>query len=214
MVIKDIPALQLANSPFANHPLLNRHLETLTSLEIGAFVRAAKFDNYEAEALAVVRELTNAAHRALSTGKISAAPFIEFALRKVDTFTIEELIRMLAKTSLVRRQAILFCLETGMHPRQAITLTWKQVRDMHFSDLANDIVDAMPRHIRLPYVFWEVLESGTVAPLFALVETAEDISGTDWNNLTLLYSNMVLIDSSADKDDLIEEVIDVYSKTL
>lgn len=216
MIIREIPAIKkyLANSPFATHPLFKRKLQTLTSLEIGAFVRASKFDDLESEALALVDILTKHAYRSLTNGKISAAPFVERSVKKQGVFTSQELVVMLAKTSLVRRQAILFCLEADMHPRHAIGLTWKQAREMHFTDLANEILDAQPRHIRLPYVFWEQMEGGSVSPLFALCETAEDISGDQWASFKLMYADMIWVDSTADREAVIEDIIDTYAKTL
>lgn len=216
MMVKNIPAIkrQLANSPFATHPLFNRKLETLTNLELGAFVRAAKFDSHEAEALQLVDELTTYAYQALSRGAIASAPIVEKSAVKRGIFTSEELVKMLAKTCLVRRQAIIFCLESGIHPRAAISLTWKQVREQHFSDLANDLLDAQPRHIRLPYVFWESGENGSAMPLFALAEVADEITGMAWHDLKLMYTDMVWVDSAADRDAFIDDVIDVRSQTL
>lgn len=216
MIVKSIPALKkcLNNSPFFNHPLVGRHIESITPVEVRAFIRAAKFDGFEREAIDLIKSMTNEAHKALTLGKLNTAPIIAHSFARKQTFTARELSEMLKKTTLVRRQAILFCLEADIHPRNAIGLTWKQVRSMHFSDVANDILDVQPRHIRLPYVFWEVLEGGSVAPLFALCETSECISGADWDNFRIMFTNMVWIDDGVECEELINDVVSAYAESI
>lgn len=118
-------------------------------------------------------------------------------------FTVGDLRRLLAQVPLNRRRAIMFCLDSGMTPNEAVTLTWKKALNMPLSPMSRAIVMGQPRHLRLTYVFWEYLENACAAPLFDLEDTMMKACHRDFDTMLDLYSHMVMLDEDAEREDFI-----------
>ena len=132
---------------------------------------------------------------------------------KSDLITVDELTMWLTKTTLVRRRAILFALETGLSVEAIIGLTWKNFSPSTVSEFARRLTEAMPRHIKLGYVFWEVIpDTGVVAPMFGLRETMQEITGgLTYPELQHLYQSMIWIDRESDCIDFTRDLCTEYS---
>ena len=123
--------------------------------------------------------------------------------RSTGRITVDELILWLSETTPVRRRAILFGLESKMPVKDIIDLSWKKLlSNPHvYSGFALSLANATPRHLRLPYVFWEPMEGIIAGPLFGLAETVLNVSqGMGYTALQNLYDNAIPIDCSADLD--------------
>jgi hypothetical protein len=115
------------------------------------------------------------------------------------TFTLADLRALLAPLSNTRRQAIFYTLETHGTIDSTVMLGWKEGLRTQAPAFARDIVQAQPRHLRLDYVFWEYLESGTAAPLFGLEDNVREVTmGRSFPELQALYDRMVWVDSEVE----------------
>lgn len=118
------------------------------------------------------------------------------------TFTLGDLRIMLAPLSIARRSAILFALDTHTPIEDSVLLGWKEALRGEYTVFAKDIVRAQPRHLHLDYVFWEYLDNGVAAPLFALEDSIKSVAlGRGFAELQALYDRMVWIDTRAEADD-------------
>jgi hypothetical protein len=112
-----------------------------------------------------------------------------------------DLTAALETVSLARRRAILFALETATEPADLVGLVWRNKSGRGLSTLASSIIQATPRHIKLPYVFWEEVEGGAVAPLFGLGHSFLEVSGgIPFVEYLKKYQGMLWIDPAADYD--------------
>lgn len=174
-------------------PLWNRELKSIQPLELSLFLWLHKGtpDYFKA-----VREVEALKARVWADDP----PLLGHTIPQ-ETFTSGDLVEWLGETSLARRRALLFALEMDLEPREIIDLTWKDLSRLELTELAAEIVAALPRHIRLPYLFWDTLPNGAAAPLFGLHETALEVSqGMGMTILRKLYSQMVMLDAQADGD--------------
>ncbi|KVH05388.1 hypothetical protein WS84_28040 [Burkholderia anthina] len=117
-------------------------------------------------------------------------------------FTLGDLRVMLAPLSIARRSAVLFALDTHTSIEDSVLLGWKEALRRNYSEFAKEIVRAQPRHLHLDYVFWEYLDNGVAAPLFALEDSVKSVAlGRNFAELQALYDRMVWIDTRAEADD-------------
>jgi len=121
-------------------------------------------------------------------------------------FTVQDLNGLLARFSLVRRKAVLYCLETGCTAQRIMVLTWRQALIQAQTDLARDIVRSLPRHMKLDYAFWEYLEGGLAVPLFGLEQEVFDQTGYTLTVLQEVYKGMLWVDPGADAALIAEEI--------
>lgn len=185
------------NSLLSQSPFRNRELKSIKPLELSLFLWLHKGspDYFKA-----VREVEDLKARVW----IDDVPLLGHTIPR-ETFTSGDLVEWLRETSLARRRALLFALEMDLDPRAIIDLTWKDLAKLELTELAAEIVATLPRHIRLPYLFWDTLPNGAAAPLFGLHETALEVSqGMGMPILRQLYSQMVMLDAFADADSVCE----------
>jgi hypothetical protein len=133
-------------------------------------------------------------------GEIDLAPYAAFC-EPNPTFTVADLCDMLEPLSTVRKRAAIFALDTGMFPRDALLLSWQSPKLAQLPPLADAMVRAMPRHLRLNYVFWEYLDTTTAAPIFGFTEELDAHSGMDFTALLQLYRGMMWVDYEAEGED-------------
>jgi hypothetical protein len=122
-------------------------------------------------------------------------------------FTLADLRVLLAPLSTVRRQAILYTLDTHGTIDATLTLGWKEALRTPTTAFARDLVLAQPRHLRLDYVFWEYHENGSAAPLFGLADSVvETTLGREFTELQALYDRMIWVDSKLEAEDCLRHI--------
>lgn len=196
----------LSDSLLAKTPLWKREVRTVTPTDLFAFVALYRGSSKYFDAIAETNCVVGAGIAALDSGAIDRADFIRFVPPKAP-FLLSDLYRFLRKLSPMRRRATLFALETKMAPRHVVELGWKDLRKGTMTILAAQIVDAMPRHIRLPYVFWDYLSNGSAGPLFGLSESILECSdGLGFEALLEMYERMILVDADANFEGFIKGI--------
>lgn len=191
-----LPTL-LPDSLLSSSKLWQREVKTLKPLDLALFIRLHKGTSNYLKALREVEQLKNVVMQAHID---DALPEDALDLLEHDTpreqFTSGDLVEWLEVTTLARRRALLFVLETGLDPREVIELTWKDLRKLNLTSMALELVAATVRHIRLPYVFWDTMPNGAAAPLFGLHETALEVSqGLGIAVMRRLYRDMLMLDA-------------------
>lgn len=191
-----LPTL-LPDSLLSSSKLWQREVKTLKPLDLALFIRLHKGTSNYLKALREVEQLKNVVMQAHID---DALPEDTLVLLGHDTpreqFTSGDLVEWLETTTLARRRALLFALETDLDPREVIELTWKDLRKLNMTSLALELVRATVRHIRLPYVFWDTMPNGAAAPLFGLHETALEVSqGLGIAVMRRLYRDMLMLDA-------------------
>lgn len=200
----ELPTL-LSNSLLSQTPLWQREVRTLSPLDLDAFVALHKGTSQYCKALREVDHVVNAGMAALVDGPLDSADFVFFDPPK-QAFTSADLCEWLEDVTLIRRRALLFALDMKMTPREVIDLSWPELKKLRLTMLAKELVKVQPRHIRLPYVFWDTLPNGAAAPLFGLGESALEASqGLGFETMQRLYDRMVMIDSQADLDSFTDD---------
>lgn len=202
-----LPAL-LPNSLLSTSPLWKREVKSVRSLDLALFLRLHKGSGNYLKALREVDVLKNAVMQAHIDDALpeDALSLMEHTAAH-ERLSLGEFVEWLEQTTLARRRAILFCLETEMNVKAAIDLTWRDLRQVQMTEFATELVRASVRHIRLPYVFWDTLPNGAAAPLFGLQETALEVSqGLGINVLRRLYRDLVPLDPAADLEAFLEDV--------
>lgn len=197
----ELPTL-LPDSLLSSSPLWKREVKTLKPLDLALFIRLHKGTSNYLKAMREVEELKNAVMQAHIDDVLpeDALSLLNHDLQR-EQFTSGDLVEWLGQTTVARRRALLFCLETDLDPREVIELTWRDLRRVQMNSLAHELVRASVRHIRLPYVFWDTMPNGAAAPLFGLHETALEISqGLGMSVLRKLYNNMIMLDSNAEAE--------------
>jgi hypothetical protein len=102
----------------------------------------------------------------------------------------------------VQRRAVLFGLECQIPLEDVVDLTHAQTARMQLSPICQSIVSQSPRHLRLPYLFWEQSEDGLVMPLLTIADDVQRaFPGSTWPGLLALYRCMVWVDHEVDMED-------------
>lgn len=110
-------------------------------------------------------------------------------------FLASDLTEGLEFLPVIRRQAVLFGLEQGMEEcDEVIALTHERAKTLQLSPLARSLVDAQPRHIRIPYVFWDNFPGGLQCPLIGLEDDVKAaFGGMSWRDLVNAYKTMAWV---------------------
>lgn len=201
----DLPVI-LSNSLLSKTPLWKREVRTITPTDLNAFVALHKGTSQYAQALREVNVLVDVGIESLANGQLKQAEFA-FYDNPEPTFIVSDLIEWISDMPIIRRRATLFALEMKMQPREVVELSWGHIRKLDLTLIASELVRAMPRHIRLNYVFWDTLPNGAAAPLFGLSESILEASqGLGFDTMLRLYNRMVMIDSNSDALDFVEKM--------
>lgn len=204
MLVKDICG-EVPHTLISQAHFWERHVESLTPIDLDAFVRTHKGTRNYYEAVRQIEHLIDVGWHAIVSKRIQVTPpIIFYDPRPTQRITVDELCSWLSETTEVRRRAILFCLETKMPICDVIDLTWKKFLSIQHSlpQYAVSLAKATPRHIRLDYVFWEPMERMISGPLFGLAETMLEVSqGLGYEVFKRLYDTAIPIDSKADYED-------------
>lgn len=194
--------------PLSQSHLFNRHIESLRPLDINVFLRSHAGTTKHHEAQREIMHLIDLTRRAALVGELKEVPeFTNFDPIPRHRITIDELRLWLAETTLARRRAILFGLETQMPVQDIVGLTWKKLRTMQdVPESAMELANSALRHYRLDYVFWEPLPNLAAAPLFGLAETIVEITqGLSYNAVQQLYREAIPIDTEVDLHTFMHE---------
>lgn len=112
----------------------------------------------------------------------------------------------LEKLPMTRRKAIVFALETGVPVELVRTLNRQDAKNLATTPVARQVIASLPRHMKLPYAFWEFLGiEGLAIPLSGLSDDYRALCGP-WGDRMFRrrYQNMLWVDSPADRDDLVQ----------
>lgn len=190
----------LTDSLLSKSPLWQRELRTIKPFDLSLFIRLHKGTTNYFRAVREVEELKTSVMQANIDGTLDDQSLDILDHDKPrEVFTSGDLVEWLENTTLARRRALLFALEQNLDPRRVVELEWADLRKMNLSLMAREILQSMPRHIRLPYVFWDTLPNGSAAPLFGLNETVLEVTqGLGMAVMQRLYGNMVMLDANAE----------------
>lgn len=194
-----------------------REIESLQPLDLKVFLRLHRGLETAHQALREVQHLVDESWVAVVEDRIAVPPRIAyFDPSERARITVQDICEWLVVTTVPRRAALLFALETGMSISDVVTLTWNNMKSVFgVSEYAKQIIKAQPRHLRVGCVFWESYENGIVGPLFALEETAEDVAqGLGFNRLRELYEDCLPIHGLADLDAFTSTLCETYDRQL
>jgi hypothetical protein len=117
-----------------------------------------------------------------------------------------EFAEMLNKMTLIRRQAFMFCMYTGMSGARVSTLTWKQAylicKDKNVAPEALQLLKVIPRHIRTKLVFWEY-HGSKVLPLAGFVAQWRGISGMGVDETKACFEDLIYVDNRSHEVEMI-----------
>lgn len=188
------------NALLSQSPIWNRRIDRLQPIDLDAFIRSYYGTPQYHQAIREVSALIDQSWNATLQRKVEAAKIIFYDPIPRQRITVDELKEWLSSTSVMRRKAILFGLETRLPIQDVVSLTWKRLYATPFSAYARAITDSCVRHLRLDYVFWENTNDIIAAPLFNLADTALEVSqGLGYSALQRLYRECLPFDQ---KDDL------------
>lgn len=121
-------------------------------------------------------------------------------------FTAGDLIEGLAYMEPVQRRAVLFGLEQRLPSVDRISmLGYREALKMPLTDLGLEIVRHQPRHIRLPFLFWEEGPRG-VRPVLGLDNVVRtSFGGMSYADLLGAYQTMAWIDDELETEFFIRE---------
>jgi hypothetical protein len=189
--------------------LWSRPVHEVTPAEILVFLRTWKDRGRLVEARRNIDSLMHETYRAMAAGELGRVPYATFA-EPDPAFMVSDLCEILEPLSHERRRAAVFALETGMIPKDVLLLDWRRahslVQRQQLSTVAEFIVRAQPRHMRLDYVFWEFLENQVAAPLFGFEEDLHTTTGLEFDALLSTYRRMVWVDAEAEFADFTKEI--------
>jgi len=112
-------------------------------------------------------------------------------------FTAGDLRVLLERLPLIRRKALLFCLETRMTPEDLVLLRRRNVFLPGLPPIAREIVRSVPAHLHIDLLFWEQVGEapGITAPVFGLEASLRKVAeGMSFGELQRLYDRMEWID--------------------
>jgi len=189
--------------------LWQRQVSEVTPAELLAFLRIWKNEGRLVEARRNIDTLMHETYRCMVAGDFEHAPYANFS-EPDPAFTVSDLCEILEPLSPERRRAAIFALDMSMSPKDVLLLDWKTARRLQgrqkLTALAETIIRAQPRHMRLDYVFWEFLETRIAAPLFGFEEELQTTTGFDFTALLMLYKKMVWVDAEAEVMDFTREI--------
>lgn len=185
----------------AASPLWKRNLSNVKNLDLTVFLRL--HINKLQAARSEVQLLINLAWNAMLQGKCQPPEMIFFDIpgERISIGDLKQWLTRLPGTA--RRQAMLFGLEMGLSSGQLVELEWSDLASLHLTAFAKALLFGQPRHMRLPYVFWEISPAGNIVhPLFGLADDVwKATDGIGYDRLLKLYRDMVPIDSELDLAD-------------
>ena len=192
----------------AQSPLWNREVEKILPLDLDAFIRShyGTTNYYRA-----IREV-EAMYASWEEEHRSTPPhLVKYTPAPKQRITINELTDWLKETTVVRRRALLFALETDMPIQGVINLTWKELHSLKgLSQFAVDLANSNPRHLRIGYVFWETMQNNAAGPLFGLADTALEVSqGMGFEALRNLYRTILPFDTDSDLSHFTQQIASV-----
>ena len=206
MLVREIPG-EWSHSLLEKSPLWHREVQSLSALDISVFLRRHMGTAQHYSARKQVDELLRALWSAVTAGELSPVPKVCFFAPPVERLTYGELREWLERVSPVRRNAILFGLETGLSVEEVIELEWKALPSMQLTAFAQTLTTQHPRHFRLPYVFWEVTPFGAASPLIGLADSVQDVTeGRGYQALAELYRDAIPMDQDADLRDFLVNI--------
>jgi hypothetical protein len=189
-------------------PLWDRDVSSLKPLDLTVFLHGHLGTVTHLTARNQAQALVDTIWQAVLRADVTPWPEVCFFKLPLVKLSYGELRAMLLRTTPVRRNAILFGLETGLSVPELIELEWTTLQGMpNLSPLAMSVAYQVPQHFRLRYAFWENLENGAAAPLLGLRDSIYDLSdGLSYDALTTLYKTAVPIDGEADLADFLEQI--------
>lgn len=124
----------------------------------------------------------------------------------MERITVGEFCSRIEHLPLVKRQAVLFCLETGLTPKEVMALDWPRLKTRQLTPFARHLACAQPRHIRLNYIFWQTICNGAAGPLFDLSDSFDEAAeGLSFDQFKRLYDTKILIDDEVEARDFLEQ---------
>lgn len=208
MLVKDLGG-QWPRHLIAQSHLWHRDVKSIRPLDLDIFVRQHSTAPTRFEALRQVQFLVDESWAAFCDESIDAPlPLSFYDPNPPQRITVGDLVEWLKQTSVARRRAILFALETKLPIEDIINLTWPKfiVLAPQISGYARKVAQSMTRHIRLNYVFWETADSGIAMPMIGLEQTMLDVSqGLGYQTLQRLYDHAIPVDTSADHEDFLQQ---------
>lgn len=167
--------------------------------------------NYRARQLTdreLANNLTNriadAINIANQSGQISNSKLKNFKILE-SPMLLSDLRTNLELLDLSDRRCAYFALLTNMEIEQAMDLTWKEVNLLRqnglIDDVAMDVIDSVPRHIRFPYVFWKYQDNLPVK-LYQIKTDMEIAFGCKFEKLQAKFNSMVLTDPILHSEDI------------
>jgi hypothetical protein len=97
-----------------------------------------------------------------------------------------------------------------MSPEEVTELSWTDAHRLtEPTQLMREVLRQTPRHLRLPYVFWEHAAENVHAPLIGLRDGVEAAFNQRFESLAQAYASIVMIDRRKDAEHfmgLVEEI--------
>jgi hypothetical protein len=202
--LKDIGRISslLGVSPLSRSAIWHQPVDTIEPAQLFAFI--GRFDEIGQRDLAetAVSIAQSEVQKAIARNEIGISPMLSYSRPTRTYLTFGELKNGLSYVGQPRASAILFALETGLDSVGVSMLTHRRLALMQdLSDLAKNCLDACPRHLRTPYVFWEDRDNIPL-PLFGLDAAIFDALGLVWAELAFGYEHLIMTDTEVDRGSL------------
>lgn len=189
----------LMGTSLSETKLWNRPAESLSSVELIAFLYKMKHEGSGHEARAYVDLLLNELDRAHARGEISAPPLLPSQALSITTGEVRQ---TLQEFSLMRRKALLFAIYNSMTIGEAVSLSWGEALALDLSDAARGVLRAVPRHIFCERVFWEQGVKHAL-PLYGLqAEYSALVQDISWAEFAEAARNAIPYDYEAERAKL------------
>lgn len=203
MRLADFVAVHLAGSPVFADSIWDKEAELVTGFQLTLFRARMSAQGLSRAADDAVELLQLQALRAMLDGYNGKLPFLQSPSPQ-PRFMADELADGLRRMPTPHAQAVLLALEEGKPLEWAVNLTWREV--LHMTPRTSLCVEILRqrnscRHIRLSYVFWHFLTGDIASPLMDLPRQVSSAFHVTWEELVLLYGQLVMVDRVGDAQD-------------
>lgn len=183
------------------------HLDTdqITTLRLTSFIAQCATEGGEYDARREVLRMLELMLDRMVQGDLPYNPVVTFdtASRRAPPRLLGDFCRDMLALSIPRRRALIYGLEIGydLELPDIVELTWKEAIQLADTPMAKKIVMGLPKHLKLPYAFWEWFGDTRAMPLVGLQASFDEVSGgLGWVDYRNAYRGALRVVPEADAE--------------
>jgi len=192
----------LKSSPLSGDRIWSRPLGGINPVEVQLFYARAGLLGLKPFAIDAIERMQAAMILAGAAGLLTRAEMrLVVHQPPSDPYLVDQFLDSLVKLRPARRAAVLFALTTQRQPSWVTELTWHEVsRITQIKAEAREILQAQirVRHLKLPYVFWEWVNTRIAAPVLDLERDAYQAFECTWPALQAKFDDMIWLSGRSD----------------